>query len=125
MSVEENKVIARRFGEDVWGKGDLDTVDELFAHGFVDHRAFPGQAPGPEGQKQNVVMTRSAFPDLRITNEDIIAKGDKVVLRWTGHGTHRGELMGIAPTGNHVEMGAMDLFRVAGARSRRHGPTWT
>jgi len=113
MSEEENRTIAQRFGEDVWGRGDLDAMDELFASDYVDHGAPPGEPSGREWHKRLVVAFRSAFPDLAITNEDVIAEGDKVVLRWTGRGTHEGELMGIPPTGKEVEFSGIEVLRVA------------
>jgi steroid delta-isomerase-like uncharacterized protein len=113
MSEEENRTIAERFGEDVWGRGDLDAMDELFAPDYIDHGAPPGEASGREWHKRLVAAFRSAFPDLSITNEDVIAAGDKVVLRWRGHGTHEGDLMGIPPTGKHVEFSGIEVLRVA------------
>lgn len=113
MSEEENRTIAQRFGEDIWGKGDQDALEELFAPDFVDHGAIPGQPPGHEGHKHQLAVFRSAFPDLRVTNEDVIAEGDKVVLRWTARGTHEGELMDIAPTGKEVTFTGIDVLRIA------------
>jgi predicted ester cyclase len=112
MSEEDNRTIAERFGEDVWGSGDLDAMDEMFAPDYVDHGAPPGEASGREWHKGLVVMFRTAFPDLAISNEDVITSGDKVVLRWTGRGTHEGELMGIAPTGKEVEFSGIEVLRV-------------
>jgi steroid delta-isomerase-like uncharacterized protein len=113
MSEAENKTIARRFNEDVWGRGDQAALEELFAPDFVDHGALPGQAPDREGHKQILAAFRSAFPDLSVTTEDIIAEGDKVVSRWTARGTHQGELLGTAPTGNEVTFTGIDVLRIA------------
>ncbi len=113
MSDAENKTIARRFNEDVWGRGDQAALEELFAPDFVDHGALPGQTPDREGHKQILAAFRSAFPDLSVTTEDIIAEGDKVVSRWTARGTHQGELLGTAPTGNEVTFTGIDVLRIA------------
>jgi steroid delta-isomerase-like uncharacterized protein len=113
MSEAENKTIARRFNEDVWGRGDQAALEELFAPDFVDHGALPGQTPDREGHKQILAAFRSAFPDLSVTTEDIIAEGDKVVSRWTARGTHQGELLGTAPTGNEVTFTGIDVLRIA------------
>jgi steroid delta-isomerase-like uncharacterized protein len=113
MSEAENKTIARRFNEDVWGRGDQAALEELFAPDFVDHGALPGQSPDREGHKQILAAFRSAFPDLSVTTEDIIAEGDKVVSRWTARGTHQGELLGTAPTGNEVTFTGIDVLRIA------------
>ena len=99
MSEEENKTIARRFNEDIWGTGDEAALEDVFAEDVVDHGGNPGQPPGREGHKYQLDLFRSAFPDLHVTTEDIVAEGDKVVTRWTARGTYQGELMGIPPTG--------------------------
>ena len=116
MAEEENKIIARRFNDEVWDKGDEAALEELFAEDAVDHGAVPGQPPGREGHKHQLALFRDAFPDLRVTTEDVFSEGDKVASRWTARGTHRGALMGIAPTGNEVTIEGIDVLRVAQGR---------
>ena len=117
MSAEENKVLARRVLEDMFNKGNLDVADELLAPDYVDHDpAMPEDIRGPEGFKQYVGAYRSAFSDLHLEIEDQIAEGDKVVTRWTGTGTHDGELSGIAPTGNRVTLPGMEIVRISGGK---------
>ena len=114
MSAEENKALARRVIEEMFNKGNLDVADELIAQDYVDHdQAMPEDIHGPEGFKDYVSMYRSAFPDLHIQIEDQIAEGDKVVTRWTGTGTHEGELAGIAPTDNQVTLPGMEIVRIS------------
>jgi predicted ester cyclase len=117
MSAEENKALARRVLEEMFNKGNLDVADELLAPNYVDHDpAMPEDIHGPEGFKQYVSGYRSAFSDLHLTFEDQIAEGDKVVTRWTGTGTHDGELSGIAPTGNRVTLPGMEIVRISGGK---------
>jgi steroid delta-isomerase-like uncharacterized protein len=116
MSEAENKTIAQRFNEEVWGRGDEAALEELLDPDFVDHDALPGQSPDREGHRQILAAFRSAFPDLNVTTEDVVVEGDKVVSRWTARGTHQGDLMGIAPTGNGVTIKGIDVLRVAGGR---------
>jgi steroid delta-isomerase-like uncharacterized protein len=116
MAEAQNKTIARRFNEEVGGRGDQATLEELLDPDFVDHDALPGQAPGREGHKQILAAFHSAFPDLNVTTEDIVTEGEKVVSRWTARGTHHGELLGIAPTGNEVTIKGIDVLRVAEGR---------
>jgi predicted ester cyclase len=71
---------------------------------------------GREGHKYQVRLFRSAVPDLHVTAEDIFSEGDKVAYRWTGRGTHEGELMGIAPTGNAVTFRGIDVLRIEGGK---------
>ena len=98
---EEKKAMVRRIFEEVW-EGKLDVADEIFDASHVSHGLGVELPPGPEGFKQFVSMYRSAFPDVRFTIEDQIVEEDKVVTRWTAHGTQKGELMGISATGKQV-----------------------
>jgi steroid delta-isomerase-like uncharacterized protein len=117
MSTEENKALARRVLEEMFNKGNLDLADEVFAPDYVDHDpAMPEDIRGPEGFKEYVSIFRTAFPDLHIEIEDQVAEGDKVVTRWTGTGTHEGDLMGIAPTGNKVTLPGMEIVRISGGK---------
>src|SRR3989337_712839 len=91
---EENKTVVRRFLEEIFTAGNLELVDELFAPDYVLHDpVVPDEVSGPEGMKRYVSMYRAAYPDTHFTIEDQIAEGDEVVTRWTGQGTHEGELM--------------------------------
>jgi predicted ester cyclase len=108
----ENKALARRFYEEVFGKKNLNAIDELCAPGFVDHNAMPGQAPGPQGLKAMFTLWFQGFPDASLTMQDIVAEGDLVVARFTGQGTHAGELLGAAPTGKKVAFRGMDMIRI-------------
>jgi steroid delta-isomerase-like uncharacterized protein len=120
MSTEENRNLTERFYAEVWNKGNLDAVADLLSGDFVDHAAPPGFPPGPEGAKQVFMMYRGAFPDFRLSVEDVIAEGDKVVARWVTQGTHQGELMGIPPTGKRVTVTGIDMFRFAGGKIAEH-----
>jgi steroid delta-isomerase-like uncharacterized protein len=94
---------SRRLLEETFNEGNLELIDQLVAPDAVNHDpAEPAQMRalrGPEVFKRTVQMYRAAFPDVRITVDDVIAAGDKVALRWHSEGTHRGELEGLAPTG--------------------------
>ena len=116
MSTEENKAKQRRVWEEVFNKGDLSVADELIATNYVYHGPMGMEYKGPEGFKQMVTMTRTAFPDLHVTIDDMVAEGDKVVSRYTMTGTHKGEYMGIAPTGKQVTMTAANFYRFEGGK---------
>src|SRR6266568_4824447 len=75
MSTDQNKSTARRISEEVWNKGNLKALDEIFAPGAPTHDPNTPIAPGPEGFRQVVSLYRSAFPDLRFTIEQEIAEG--------------------------------------------------
>ena len=118
MSTESNKAIARRFLEEVFGQGKLAVADEIVAPDHVDHGpgALPGMPPGPEGSKRLVTVYRNAFPDVHFTIDEQIAEGDKVVTRWTGHGTHKGELAGIPATGKSATVTGIGVDRVVNGK---------
>ena len=113
-----NEALAQRFHRDIFQAGNLAVADEILAPNFVMHApGFPTELThGPEGMKRLATATRTAFPDLQTTDEDTIAQGDKVVIRWTFRATHQGEFQGIPPTGKQVTFGGIDIFRVAGGK---------
>jgi steroid delta-isomerase-like uncharacterized protein len=116
---EENKALVRRyFFEEIWVKGNLDLIDELLTTDFVRHgpTATEGEVRGQEGFESLVSMYRNALPDLRVPIEDQIAEGDRVVTRWTARGTHQGELMGNAPTGNQATVTGILVDRISGGK---------
>jgi len=115
MSTEENKAIVRRFWEE-FNKKNLAVVDELYAANFVFHRAGMEDIRGSEGLKQYLATALTAFPDFHYTVEDMVAEGDKVVVRLTGTGTHQGEFQGIAPTGKQVTLTATQVHRLVGGK---------
>jgi steroid delta-isomerase-like uncharacterized protein len=94
---------SRRLLEECFNDGNLALADDLIAADAVNHDpaepAHMRNLRGPEVLKRTVQMYRAAFPDVKITIDDVIASGDKVALRWHSEGTHRGELEGLAPTG--------------------------
>jgi steroid delta-isomerase-like uncharacterized protein len=94
---------SRRLLEETFNEGNVALIDQLVAPDAVNHDpaepAHMRALRGPEVFKRTVQMYRAAFPDVRITVDDVIAAGDKVALRWHSEGTHRGELEGLAPTG--------------------------
>ena len=122
--LEENKATQRRLMEEVWNKGNLDFVDELIA---AEHVHYDPQSPpvrGTEGYKQLVSMYRSAFPDLHFTIEDLIAEGNKVVVRYTAVGTQRGDLPSIPATGKHSTVTGIMISRLAGGKFVETSVNW-
>jgi steroid delta-isomerase-like uncharacterized protein len=112
---EQNRMLVRRAVEEVYNQGNLAVVDELVAGDLVIH--LPSEeVHGPAGAKQHVAALRAAFPDLRITIEDQISEGDKVVTRWTARGTHIGPFQGVPPTGKQGSMTGIDIDRIADGR---------
>ena len=100
-------------------QGDIDGFAALLADDFVEHEETPGFAPTKEGVREFFRMYRAAFPDLHMDAEDVLASGDKTVARVRATGTHRGELMGIPPTGKHVDVQLIDIMKFDDAGSVR------
>ena len=107
---EENKAIARRFLTEIQNKKNLAIIDELVADDFVGHTA---NVRGHSQLKQAVIQNLTEFPDLRVTIEDQVSEGDRVVSHCTARGTHRGTYRGVAPTGNLVTYSVVNIHRLA------------
>jgi steroid delta-isomerase-like uncharacterized protein len=117
LAPEENKALVRRWLDEVFTRGDLAEADEIFAPNFALHDpSFPQDVHGPGGIKRYVAAYRLAFPDLVVSVEDQLAEGDKVVTRWMARGTHRGEFLGLAPTGDEVSVSGIEFDRVVGGK---------
>jgi steroid delta-isomerase-like uncharacterized protein len=110
MSSEENKRLIRHFFAGVNAR-DMEAF-EVFAPDAVHHNPFPGTPAGREGNKQRMLLLFAAFPDWQTTIEDLIAEGDKVVVRMTQRGTHRGTFFGLAATGKQVTVAGIAIFRL-------------
>ena len=120
MSTEDNKALVRRFYEEVFNQKNTTAIAEFIDPTFVDHSLPPGLPGGIEGARQYIGMYMTAFPDLHLTVEDMIAEGDKVVARFTGSGTQQGAYMNIPPTGKQMTATVIDMFRIAGSKFVEH-----
>jgi len=107
LSTEEKRSVLKRVSREVFGEGNMRSVDELVAPDFVDHDPLPGMPANREGFKTVVQMFRSAFPDFEVDLVHTIVEGDKVVDHVASRGTHTGEFMGIAPTGKRISTSAI------------------
>lgn len=116
MSTEDNKALVNRYFHAAWNQGNPAVIDELFAATFHAHNPAVPNGGSREGFKQFNSVFCSAFPDLRISQDDVIAEGDQVMTRFTAHGTHRGELQGIPPTGKQMTITGIEIVRVSGGK---------
>jgi steroid delta-isomerase-like uncharacterized protein len=119
MSVEENLALNQRYW-DARNRGDVQAMDELIAENYTDNT--PGNMPGREGLKQRLRDLFDAFPDLHVTLDDVIACDDKVVVRTTWRGTHKGKVAGAEPTGKEVSFTWMGILRI---RDRQIQESWS
>ncbi len=121
---DENKAISRRVFEEIISQGNLSLADEIFASNYVDHDPANPDVSGPAGFKLLVSKYRSAFPDLRLTVNDIFAEGDEVVVRWTWSGTHKGDLEGVPPTGKKMGGEGITISRFSGGKVEEDWANW-
>lgn len=123
-----SKAAIQLFVEKVWNEGDLAAADQYIAPNYVRHDpAAPENVEGLDGFKEMVAMYRTAFPDLHLEIEDIIAagdRGDKVALRWSSTGTHQAELMGVAATGKLVNTTGNTFLRLENGKITQEWVHW-
>jgi steroid delta-isomerase-like uncharacterized protein len=113
---DNNKALVRRVLEEAFNKGNLAVVDEAIATNYVSYDPAVPTVHGPAGLKQLIGMYRSAFPDVRLTVEEIVAIGDTVVTRWSATGTHRGPFSGVPPTGRKATVTGMQISHFANGK---------
>jgi steroid delta-isomerase-like uncharacterized protein len=114
-SPAHNKAMVRQLFEQGFSLGDERAMDSVLAEDYVNHD-LPMPAPGRAGFKQIHGLFRAGFPDIRVTIEETIAEGDQVASHGYFTGTHRGEFMGLAPTGKPIHVAYLDYWRVADGR---------
>jgi steroid delta-isomerase-like uncharacterized protein len=120
---EQNKAIVRAIPEKLINSGNLDAADQYFAQDFVDYTAPAGSPSGLAGFKAYVTTLRSAFPDLHFTVEDMVAEGEKVVVRLTARGTMKGDFLGMKATGKTATWQELHIARLAGGKLVEHWAT--
>ncbi len=109
---EANLHMVSRIWDEIWNLGNYDACDEVFSPDYFGHLPMM-DVHGPAQFKQLVSAYRIAYPDVHLTVEDIFGSGDKLAVRWTSRGTHLGEMMGMPPSGNKIEIMGISLFRIA------------
>jgi predicted ester cyclase len=114
MTRDEMKKLVARLHR-LWNTGDLSAISDLYAPDFVGH--FPkasrlGDLKGHSGVRDAIERVRQAFPDWTETVEDIIIDGDKAVTRYVSRGVHNGPFFDLAPTGEHICVNEISIFRV-------------
>jgi steroid delta-isomerase-like uncharacterized protein len=120
----DNKQIMRQLFEEPW-KGNLGVIDQYVDANYVGYDpSMPEPMRGPQAFKDFVQMYLSAFPDGAITVDEQIAEGDTVATRWTGRGTHEGELLGIAPTRKQVTVSGLSFSKLENGKLVEDYSNW-
>jgi steroid delta-isomerase-like uncharacterized protein len=119
VSIDENKALARRFIDEIFLEGRAEAVDELLTDDFTPHtRASTGA--GKEDLKQAITRVSAGLSDVSMTIEDVIAEGDRVVVRLTSQATQTGEFMGLPSSGRTYTIGEIHIFRIRDGRVSEH-----
>jgi steroid delta-isomerase-like uncharacterized protein len=119
MSIEQNKAIIRRYYEEVFNGRNIAVLEELAAMEYVENSPLPGQSDGFEGLRQRVSLIQAAFQP-QFTIEDLIAEGDKVVVRWSQQATHVGDFMGIPASGKALSITGIDIHGLRNGKMAEH-----
>ena len=113
---EDIRNIVEKYGQ-TW---DVDApqgiIEEVFSADVVDHNPQPGQTAGIEGVRNIIYVYQAAFPDLHLSNDNIIISGDRAALRWSATGTHEGDQLGVPATHETVQFTGIDILRLENGR---------
>lgn len=121
----QNEAIVQRWWQELWNGGDLAVADEIVAPDFTDHDpASLWVPPGIDGCKTLVTGYRTVFPDIHFTIEQQVAAENTVVSHWRCRGTHRGELMGTAPTGKEIDVEGISILHLENGKIRHQTTIW-
>jgi len=119
MSLEQNKSLVRRFADRINAR-DLDGALALIGPAYVEHAARPGMPQGVDAVRAWFTLLWASFPDTQATIHDMIAEGDKVVIRMSAEGTHQGPFMGMPPTGKRLITTFIDIHRIVDGKIVEH-----
>ncbi|MET9859073.1 ester cyclase [Streptomyces smyrnaeus] len=120
---ESRRALIQKIWEDTWNRGHVDALDNLLSSDYLRH----GRDTPPQDLrtfKASILATRSAFPDLSTTLDDIVIEGDRAAIRWHSTGSHEGSLMGVPATKRRVEVGGATFARFEEDRIVEEFVTW-
>ncbi|MEX0832407.1 MAG: ester cyclase [Actinomycetota bacterium] len=118
-TTEQNREIVRRIQE-AYDSGNLDALDALVASDIKSADELPGGPGGLAGAKGAHQMVLSWFPDYKVEIDEILAEGDRAIARFTVSGTHKGEMMGVPPTGKHYSVPGFSEYRIENGKAVEH-----
>lgn len=126
MSVEENVNLMRRWFEEVWNQGKIQTVRDLLAPDAIGIGQLEdgSNVRGPASFVPFVERIRGAFPDIKVVIEDAFGSGEKVVVRWSANMTHRGNQLGMPATGKAVRLTGITIARIVGKQIIEGWDNW-
>jgi steroid delta-isomerase-like uncharacterized protein len=120
LSSERNKALIRRLFDEVLNAGNFGLLDQLIGASYLEHNPVAKQAAGAAGIRERIQTMRTAFPDLRFVVDELIGEDAIVAARYHWQGTHKGQFLGIAPTGRRLSVRGMDFYRLDDGRVIEH-----
>lgn len=124
-STAENKEVVRRFMEECWNQGKMNSVRELVSEECRYHDpVFPSLTSGAENIKQHISACRNGFPDINFSIDDTIAERNEVVVHWTAHGTHKAAFLGMPPTNRKATNSGTSIFRIENGKITEQWSDW-
>jgi steroid delta-isomerase-like uncharacterized protein len=121
----QNSSIIRRLFDEVFTKGNLTLLDELVATNVkLNDPAHPNHRDGIQSYKQIEQTYKQAFPMKKFKIEDLMTADDKVIVRWTCRGTHKGDLEGIEPTNRDVQVSGISIYRLTNGKVSEIWQNW-
>jgi predicted ester cyclase len=121
MSPDDNKLLVRRYIEEVINTGDVGALEEFIGAEYVEVHDGKRYPIGIQGAKEHILGVRRTYPDLALTVERQIAEGEWVATCITARGTHRGVWLGIKPTGKVVTYTGVNVNRIVDGKIVEHG----
>lgn len=115
-NTDANKKIVTEFIDGLFSRGDLGAADAYLSSDFVDHDPPFGTSGDRDGMRSAGATVRAAFPDWHSELHLLIAEEDLVAEHFTASGTHRGEMMGVPPSGREVSLKGINIFRIRDGR---------
>ncbi|HEU5108955.1 MAG TPA: ester cyclase, partial [Micromonosporaceae bacterium] len=116
MTVEENREIARRFVEEVWGHGDEDVAREIVDRNVVHHRQRAQETFGIAGLYEGLRLYETAYPQRTFEQTDVVVEGKFVQDRWVMSAVHSGDMLGVPPTGRQVTLNGQNRYLIENGR---------
>ena len=120
MSTEGNKQLVRRYYDEVLNGRNPGVLEEIAVQDYIENDPFPGQGEGLEGLQRRVGIMMTGLNPCHFQVEDVVAEGDRVVVRWRSQGTHSGEFLGIPATNKSYEIAGIDIHRLSAGRLAEH-----
>jgi steroid delta-isomerase-like uncharacterized protein len=118
--LEANKALLHEYHQDIWVKGQLETMPQYVAQDFRSHAVADDAPQGVEPSTQFMQMVWAAFPDMQSHEDALFGEGDRVVIQWTIDATHKGNFLGVPATNKPIHISGMDVLRVQNGKFVEH-----